>query len=552
MNFNKVLVGAIDQGTSSSRFLIFDTKTSELVTYHQIDIKASYPEKGWVEEDPLEILDSINACIDQALDNLIKLDISPLCIQTIGITNQRETTVAFDISTGKPLHNAIVWLDTRTTDTVNELLKKIPGRDKNHLKPRCGLPLSTYFSAVKMKWLIDSSEKVQSAMRDGVCRFSTVDSWLLWNLTGGSKSGKFLTDVTNASRTMLMNIYSLTWDPVLLEFFGIPQNVLPEIRSSCEIYGRMSGGKLDGVPISGILGDQQAALYGHGCLSEGQAKNTYGTGCFMLCSTGTQVISSKRGLLSTVAYKAGPNKPTFYALEGSVAIAGAATNWLRDNMGIIKNTNEFETLAKSVSDTQNCYFVPAFSGLFFPYWESHARGIICGLSQSTTKAHLARATLEAICFQTVDVLEAIERDMNITLKVLNVDGGMSSNNLLLEMQADLLGVPVVRPSMLEMTALGVAKMAGQAEGVAVWNDHSNVYDDSTNDVFVPLITTASRRKRYMQWNKAIARSKNWELPDDEMIEADPREISSMFSCALFTVTSLAMYVFSELVADGYI
>jgi glycerol kinase len=509
------LIGAVDQGTSSSRFLIFDASTSELVTYHQVQITHHLPKEGWVEEDPLEILNSVKLCIDKAVENLHSLNVDQTCIRAIGITNQRETTIAWDKLTGLPLYNAVVWLDARTAETVDKLIECTPGHNQDYLRPRCGLPISTYFSAVKIRWLIDNVVEVQQALTEDRCLFGTVDSWLVWNLTGGSNGGRFVTDVTNASRTMLMNIHTLKWDEHLCKFFNIPMHVLPEICTSSEIYGHLVDTVLKDVPISGILGDQQAALVGQGCLSRGQVKNTYGTGCFLLYNTGSEVVSSEHGLLTTVAYQLGKNQPPSYALEGSVAIAGAAVSWLRDNIGIIQSSADIERLAGSVDDCGGCYFVPAFSGLFCPYWQSNARGTICGLTQFTNKAHLARACLEAVCFQTREVLEAMNRDSGITISSLNVDGGMTSNNLLMQLQADLIGINVVRPSMPETTALGAAVAAGVSEGINVWNLHSTVDSvdslDSTADIFSPSIPQSSRDRQFAWWKMAIERSMNWEL-----------------------------------------
>ncbi|KAL4228636.1 Glycerol kinase 3 [Mactra antiquata] len=505
------LVGAVDQGTSSSRFLIFSAKNAELVTYHQTEIKQFYPKEGWVEEDPMEILESVKTCMNKAVDNLKALNLSAQDIKCIGITNQRETTVVWDKITGEPLYNAIVWLDLRTSSTVDKLISKTPQKDKDYLRPLCGLPITTYFSAVKLRWLLDNSEKVATAAAEGRCLFGTVDSWLLWNLTGGKEGGQHITDVTNASRTMLMNIQDLKWDNKLCQFFDINQSMLPEIRSSAETYGHLFDGPLKALPISGILGDQQAALVGQLCLKPGQAKNTYGTGCFLLMNTGLELVHSNNGLLTTVGYKLGPNKPVVYALEGAIAIAGACVRWLRDNLGIIKTSEEIETLASKVESTSGCYFVPAFSGLFCPYWQNDARGIICGLSQFTTKEHIARAALEAVCFQTRELLEAMNQDSGIPLKSIQVDGGMTANNLLMQLQADLMGINVVRPSMPETTALGAAMAAGHAIGV--WNldnDETKV----TTDLYTSSITEKERDDRFCRWKQAVQRSMHW-IPSDE-------------------------------------
>ncbi|XP_070548110.1 glycerol kinase-like isoform X2 [Ptychodera flava] len=502
------LVGAVDQGTSSTRFLVFDAKTAELITFEQVEIEQKFPKEGWVDEDPKEILQSVYDVITKAVQNLKDLDIDPGKIQAIGITNQRETTVVWDKTTGEPLCNAIVWLDSRTGPTVEALIDKAPGKNKDYLQPLCGLPLSTYFSAVKLRWLMDNNEAVQQAIKEDRCMFGTVDSWLLWNMTGGLNGGLHITDVTNASRTMLMNINTLQWDDKLCKFFDIPKSVLPEIRSSAEVYGTLKGGPLTGLPISGVLGDQQAALVGQTCFTKGMAKNTYGTGCFLLYNTGEEAVLSKNGLLTTVAYKLGKDKPTVYALEGSIAIAGACVRWLRDNLGIIKEAADIEALAASVESTHGTYFVPAFSGLYAPYWQTDARGIICGLTQFTTKAHIARAALEAVSFQTREILDAMNQDCGIPMQKLQVDGGMTANNLLMQLQADLLGITVVKPAMPETTALGAAMAAGYAVGV--WSLAQEDLTAITTDTYTPSITQEERDSRYDKWKLAVQRSMKWE------------------------------------------
>lgn len=501
------LVGAIDQGTGSTRFMVFASKSAELLTYHQTDSTQIYPQEGWVEQDPMAILNSVYTCIEETVKNMKTLEIDPDDIKAIGICNQRETTIIWDKVTGKPLYNAIIWLDNRTMDTADRLLDKTPGRNKDYLKGRCGLPISTYFSAVKIKWLLDNVPEVVEAIEQNRCLFGTVDSWIIWNLTGGKEGGVHVTDVTNACRTMLMDYETLEWDPFLYDFFQIPPEILPTIKSSSEIYGHVSSGFLNGVPISGCLGDQSSALVGQMCNSVGQMKNTYGTGCFLLCNTGLQPIQSNRGLLTTIAYKLGPKMPTFYALEGSVAIAGAAVKWLKDNLGLISSSEELETLAKEVDGPHGVYFVPAFSGLFAPYWQPDARGIIVGLTQYTTKAHLARATLEAICFQTKEIVDAMLGDSGIKLDKLKVDGGMCQNDLLLQLQADLLGIPVVRPSMIETTALGAAMAAGNAVGV--WSLSPDDNTPITSDTFFPTVIQEDREKRYAKWKDAVKRSFHW-------------------------------------------
>ncbi|XP_064879617.1 glycerol kinase isoform X1 [Oncorhynchus nerka] len=518
------LVAAIDQGTSSTRFLVFNAKTAELLSHHQVEINQSFPKEGWVEEDPKEILQSVYECMERTCEKLTQLNIDISNIKAIGVTNQRETTLVWDKETGEPLYNAIVWLDLRTQSTVERLINKTPGRNKNHLKHKTGLPISTYFSAVKLRWLMDNVDEVAEAVLTHRAMFGTVDSWLIWCLTGGKSGGVHCTDVTNASRTMLFNIHTLDWDPELCKYFDIPMEILPKVRSSSEIYGLMKicsslkSGSLSGIPISGCLGDQSAALVGQMCFQEGQAKNTYGTGCFLLRNTGTKPVMSDHGLLTTVAYKLGRDKPACYALEGSVAIAGAVVRWLKDNLGIIQTSTELEKLAASVGTSYGCYFVPAFSGLYAPYWEPSARGIICGLTQFTNKSHLAFAALEAVCFQTREILDAMNQDSGIPLTQLQVDGGMTSNRLLMQLQADILCIPVVKPSMPETTALGAAMAAGAAEGVSVWSLRPEDLSEVTSEKFEPQINPEGQGAyesefRYARWKKAVQRAMNWETTE---------------------------------------
>ncbi|NP_001418032.1 glycerol kinase isoform 3 [Danio rerio] len=510
------LVAAIDQGTSSTRFLVFNAKTAELLSHHQVEIKQSFPKEGWVEEDPKEILQSVYECMDRTCEKLTQLNIDVSNIKAVGVTNQRETTLVWDKQTGEPLYNAIVWLDLRTQSTVERLINKTPGKNKNHLKDKTGLPISTYFSAVKLRWLMDNVEKVHEAVLSHRAMFGTVDSWLIWCLTGGKNGGVHCTDVTNASRTMLFNIHTMDWDPELCIYFDIPMGILPKVRSSSEIYGlmkissKLKSGPLTGVPISGCLGDQSAALVGQMCFKDGQAKNTYGTGCFLLKNVGTKPVMSDHGLLTTVAYKLGRDKPACYALEGSVAIAGAVVRWLKDNLGIIQTSTELEKLAADVGTSYGCYFVPAFSGLYAPYWEPSARGIICGLTQFTNRSHLAFAALEAVCFQTREILDAMNQDSGINLSQLQVDGGMTSNRLLMQLQADILCIPVVKPSMPETTALGAAMAAGAAEGVSVWSLNPEDLTEVTSEKFEPQINPEESELRYARWKKAVQRAMNWE------------------------------------------
>ncbi|XP_057321465.1 glycerol kinase [Microplitis mediator] len=499
-------IGSIDEGTSSARFLVFDVTKRKVITSHQIEIKQKYPQEGWVEQDPKEILSAVLNCISKVVENLEDLGIEASAIKAIGITNQRETTVVWDKKTGEPLHNAIVWLDMRTTTTMEDVLETIPNktRNKNYLKPLCGLPMSPYFSALKIRWLIDNVPKVKQAVEAGTCAFGTIDTWLIYNLTKGELH---ITDVSNASRTMLMNIETLKWDPLLLRFFNIPQSMLPEIKSSSEVYGHVSNpSSLAGIPISGCVGDQQGALLGQLCLKPGQAKATYGTGCFLLYNTGNVKVDSHQGLITTVAYKFGKS-PATYALEGSVAVAGAALSWLRDNMQLLDSITQTQDLAERVRTSGDVYFVPAFSGLYAPYWQQDARGVICGITEDTQQYHIIRAALEAVCFQTRDILEAMVKDSGTKLSTLLVDGGMTVNNLLMQLQADITGINVVRPHMVESTALGAAILAGVGAGLFEVSD----VDASQMTKFSPEVGEDERDFRYSKWKMAVERSMKWDL-----------------------------------------
>ncbi|CAH1107222.1 unnamed protein product [Psylliodes chrysocephalus] len=505
------LVGAIDEGTSSARFLLFKAGTAEVVASHQEELAQIHPKEGWVEQDPMEILRIVESCIENTIDKLISLGGCVDDIVSVGITNQRESTVLWDRITGKPLYNSIVWLDVRTSSTVDILLDKVPNktRNKNYLKPLCGLPLSPYFSGVKIKWLQENIPEIKKSMAAGTCMFGTIDSWLIWNLTGGIEGGVHVTDVTNASRTMLMNIDNLKWDPVLINFFDIPSSILPQIRSSSEVYGSISYGSLKGVKIAGCLGDQQSALVGQQCLNRSQAKATYGTGCFLLYNTGPIKVSSAHGLLTTVAYKFGPDTPAVYALEGSVAIAGAAVNWLRDNLTVLPSFGDAQEIAEKAEtiETGEVYFVPAFSGLYAPYWQQEARGVIVGISEDTEACHIVRATLEAVCYQTRDILEAMNNDYGSTLSILQVDGGMTANPLLMQMQADLAGVTVQKPTMAESTALGAAMVAGAAVGH--WDLEKTLNIPSVK--WTSQFTENERDIRYAKWKMAVERAMGWDM-----------------------------------------
>ena len=492
-------VGALDQGTTSTRLMIFD-RSGNVVASAQQEHEQIYPEPGWVEHDAVEIRQRIDAVMAEALDQpgLAAVDLS-----AIGITNQRETTVLWDQHSGEPVHNALVWQDTRTAGLVGDLAGD-EGQDR--FRQITGLPLATYFSGPKIRWLLDHVDGLASRAESGEVLFGTMDSFALWHLTGGPDGGVHATDVTNASRTMLMNLETLDWDDGLLEAMGVPRALLPDIRSSSEVYGE-SVGKVPGVPVAGILGDQQAALFGQGGFDPGDAKNTYGTGCFMLLNTGTRPVPSKSGLLTTVGYQLG-TEPAVYALEGSIAIAGALVQWLRDNLGLIESAEQIEALAASVEDNGGVYFVPAFSGLFAPHWRPDARGVIAGLTRYVTKAHLARAVLEATAWQTREVLDAMRADADVELKALKVDGGMVQNQLLMQFQADVLGVPVVRPLVSETTALGAAYVAGLATGFWQGIDELRV-NWGEGERWEPRMDPGLREAEYEQWKKAVARTLEW-------------------------------------------
>ncbi|HEX3586938.1 MAG TPA: glycerol kinase GlpK [Candidatus Angelobacter sp.] len=491
-------IAAIDQGTTSTRFIVFDS-AGRTVACAQKEHRQIYPQPGWVEHDAEEIWGRTEEVIAEAMG---QAGLKAGDLAAIGITNQRETTLLWNKKTGKPLANAIVWQDMRVAGDVARLASEI-GND--FFCSRTGLPLSTYFSALKLRWLLENIPEARRQADAGEILFGNVDAFLLWKLTGG---GVHATDVTNASRTQLMDLKTLEWDAELLRAFGIPRQVLPEIRSSSEIYGRVAQGPLKGVAVAGILGDQQAALVGQTCFRSGEAKNTYGTGCFLLMNTGERPVESKHGLLTTVAYKLG-NQPARYALEGSVAIGGALVQWLRDNLGMIKTSAEIEELAQSVEDNGGVYLVPAFSGLYAPYWKVNARGVIVGLTRFANKGHLARAVLEAVAFQTREVVEAMEQDSGIRLDVLRADGGMVNNNLLMQFQADILERPVVLPATRETTSLGAAYAAGLAVGFFSSTD-SLCAQWSAEKTWKPAMQPARRERMYRQWKKAVTRSFDWE------------------------------------------
>lgn len=493
---SKKYVAAIDQGTTSTRFIIFD-RLGQIICSNQQEHQQIYPQPGWVEHNPNEIWQRTQSVIKNTLE---LGNIDPKDIAVLGITNQRETAIVWDKNTGKFYGNAIVWQDTRTHQICTSLAE-FNGKDR--FRDRCGLPLATYFSGPKIKWMLDNIAGLRQAANRGEAIFGTVDSFLIWHLTGGVH----ITDVTNASRTMLMDLQTLDWDAETLEIMGIPRCMLPEICPSSHIFGTAKG-LLDGVPIAAALGDQQAALVGQTCFNVGEAKNTYGTGCFMLLNTGEAIVPSKQGLLTTVAYKMGES-PAVYALEGSIAIAGALVQWLRDNLGIINTSAEVETLANTVEDSAGVYFVPAFSGLYAPYWQDSARGVIAGLTRYATKAHIARAVLEATAWQTREVLDAMNQDSGVQLLSLKVDGGMVGNSTLMQFQSDVLGVPVVRPVVAETTALGAAYAAGLAVGF--WSKLAELRDNWAVDcIWEPQMPIALREKKYRFWKKAVTRTFDWE------------------------------------------
>lgn len=493
-------IAAIDQGTTSTRCILFD-KRGNIVSSAQKEHRQIYPRPGWVEHDPEEIRENALEVIAVAR---IKASAAVSDIAAIGITNQRETTVVWNRHTGRPYYNALVWQDIRTEHEVTELEKK-GGADQ--FRSVTGLPVATYFSGLKIKWLLENIAGLREDAEKGNALFGNIDTFLIWHFTGGPKGGIHVTDVTNASRTQLMNLQTLQWDKAMLESFTVPPAMLPAIKSSSEIYGLMESEVLPGVPISGDLGDQHAALVGQVCFSPGMAKNTYGTGCFMVMNTGSELKISKNGLLSTVSYQFG-SQPVQYALEGSIAIGGALVQWLRDNLGLIKDSKEIEALARSVDDNGGAYFVPAFSGLYAPYWRSDARGVIAGLTRYVNKGHIARAVLEATAYQTLDVVRAMEQDSGIPLSNLRVDGGMVANKLLMQFQADMLDVQVIAPKVTETTALGAAYAAGLATGF--WESTDDLKKNwESGATYEADMDNATRVRLYKGWKKAITKSLDW-------------------------------------------
>jgi glycerol kinase len=493
-------VGAIDQGTTSTRFIVFD-RGGSIITSAQKEHQQIFPKPGWVEHDPMEIWLNTQEVAGAAL---ARAGLAPRDLAAVGITNQRETTILWDKKSGKPLHNALVWQDTRVDQLVAQYVKN-GGPDR--FRAKTGLPLASYFSGLKIQWLLDNVPGARARARSGDLLFGNIDTWLLWNLTGGAGGGLHATDVTNASRTQLMNLSTLAWDDELLEQFLIPREILPRIVASSQVYGEAKVSALLGTPIAGILGDQQAALVGQACFRPGEVKNTYGTGCFLLMNTGEKPIASKAGLITTVAYQIA-NEPARYALEGSIAIAGALVQWLRDNLGLIGSSNEVEKLAGDAQDNGGVYFVPAFSGLYAPHWNERARGAILGLTRYVNRSHIARAVLEATAFQTREVLGAMTKDSSIDIPELRVDGGMVVNELLMQFQADILGIPVVRPKITETTTLGAAYAAGLAVGY--WRNREDLVTNWAVDKrWKPNMKEIERAALFGSWQKAVGRSLDW-------------------------------------------
>jgi glycerol kinase len=488
---------AIDQGTTSTRFMVFD-HGGQVVSVDQKEHEQIFPKPGWVEHDPMEIWQRTQEVIHAGLDKVKASDIA-----AVGVTNQRETTVVWDRTTGQPVYNAIVWQDTRTDEICNELMAD-GGQDR--FRAKTGLPIATYFSGPKIKWILENVDGIREKAKAGDVIFGNIDSWVIWQLTGGTDGGVHVTDVTNASRTMMMSLETLDWDDEILGILGVPRAMLPEIKASSEVYGQAKG-DLDGISVAGDLGDQQAALFGQTCFSVGEAKNTYGTGNFLLLNTGNEIVQSKSGLLTTLAYKIG-DQPATYCLEGAIAITGALVQWLRDNLGLISSAPEVEDLAKTVDDNGGVYFVPAFSGLFAPYWRSEARGVIAGLTRFNTKGHIARAALEATAWQTKEVVDAMNADSGVDLTSLRVDGGMVYNELLMQFQADVLGVPVIRPTVAETTSLGAAYAAGLAVGF--WSEVEDLRANwGIDKEWQPHMDPQERDKEYAYWKKAVTRTFDW-------------------------------------------
>ncbi|KAI1286055.1 Glycerol kinase 3 [Halotydeus destructor] len=568
------LIGAIDQGTSSTRFLVFAASTGEVITYHQVEVGKVYPNEGWVEQDPLEIFETVLRTMAEVDKKLTDMDIESEGIQAIGVCNQRESTIVWDKLTGQPLYNSIVWLDNRTTSIVDGFLDGIPGRDINFHKVKTGLPISTYFSAFKLKWLIDNVPEVRQAMEEKRLMFGTVDSWLLYKLTG-----QHVTDVTNACRTFLFDIDMLKWDKELCKMFGVPMEILPKILPSGALFGEIVEGPFTGIPIAGVIGDQSAALVGQHCFSLGSTKATFGTGCFILQNIGAGTVQAalrgvpkeaRKSLITTIGYQL-QDRPVTYALEGSVAIAGAAFTWLRDNIELIGNYKDIESIAREVPHSAGVFFVPAFQGLYAPYWDPNASGMLIGLSQFTRRAHLIRATLEAIAFQTNDILSLMRRDATGMM----VDGGMSVNDLMCQILSDITGIEIIRPQTIEATALGAAMVAGNTIGVwnidesptsyeagtarersgSIFNDftstlkrmslHSTHHYPKDSESFEPEIDREYRTERVQGWRLAVQRSMKWtKIRKQEEKRVDYRRRSTL-PIGLYFLSSFGMLLLSH-------
>ena len=491
---------ALDQGTTSTRCMIFD-HGGQVVAVEQLEHEQIYPKPGWVEHDANEIWERSRQVMDAALG---RVGGGAESIAALGVTNQRETTVVWDRNSGEPVYNAIVWQDTRT-DKICAELEKEGGQDR--FRQQTGLPIATYFSGPKVRWILENVDGAREKAEAGELCFGNIDTWVIWNLTGGTDGGLHITDPSNASRTMLMNLETLDWDDGLLDAIGVPRSMVPEVRPSSAVYGEIKDGPFAGVQVAGDLGDQQAATFGQTCFAVGEAKNTYGTGNFLLLNTGNEAVHSKNGLITTVGYKIGDDAPV-YCLEGSIAITGALVQWLRDNLKVIRTSNEIEDLAKTVEDNGGCYVVPAFSGLFAPYWKANARGVIAGLTRYVNGGHLARATLEATAFQSREVVDAMDADSGVKLESLKVDGGMVANDLLMQFQADILGVPVIRPEVAETTALGAAYAAGLATGF--WNSEEDLRENWAEDKrWEPSMDSDKRDEYYKYWKKAVTRTFDW-------------------------------------------
>ncbi|XP_062137044.1 glycerol kinase isoform X2 [Drosophila sulfurigaster albostrigata] len=539
------LVGVIDEGTKTITFSVYTTPDFKEIASHSVELSIITPQDGWYEQDPMEMMNSINHCAKESLKEIEKKGYSVSDIASVGITNQRETTIVWDAVTGKPLYNAIVWKDIRTSTTVEKILAKVG--DPNHFKETTGLPISTYFSALKIKWLNDNVPAVKQAIKKNRCKAGTVDSWIIWNLTNG---GLHITDVTNASRTLLMNLCTQNWDPVLLRTFGIEQEMLPRIHSCSEIFGKVTNDRsaLQGIVISGILGNQQASLLGQMCVKPGQTKNTYRSGCFLLCNTGYQPVFSRHGMLTTVAYKLGPKSPTVFALEGSVSVAGHALSWLQNKVRLLPDSREAEKYADMVPTSGDVYFVPAFTGLYAPYWSQNARGIIIGLTQFTRKNHIVRAALESICFQTRDILECMHQECGYEINKIHADGKLTTNNLLMQLQADTAGLPIFRSQLTDSTAFGAAMCAAHAEGINLcrFEPERRYYENVHYDTFLPTTTVAEREERYGKWKRAVERCLGWVIKQKKTktnTAAYHRMLSSL-PASIFIMSSFAMLVHS--------